>query len=322
MHKVAVLIPLYNVERYVERALDSVLAQTHPDFAVFCCDDGSTDATRAIVGRIAARDARVRLTVQANTGANAARNRLLDELPAEFDAFAFMDGDDMMHPRMLAELDAALTRTGAEVAECQSVSVAADAARPVEVGPVDPARDRVIEDLSIYLLRRTSPGAYASLWTKLHLRSAVSGIRLRPELTYEDDFIYGYEVNAAIHRKVLIRGAFYNYRNNPTGVTSRLDLRRYFESAAGSVRIRLFEFAQAGRVPPRLLAAFYRDLSADLYRMCIRKNLRKNRDAKSRRELFRRAGELLQELEREAGFRPVGLGLIPRFVCWWCRQGR
>ena len=321
MHRIAVLIPVYNVEKYLGRCLDSVLAQTHPDVEVFCCDDGSTDRTLDILKAYALRDPRVHYTCQANAGANAARNRLLDALPAGFDAFAFLDGDDFIHPRMLAELDEALTRTGSDVAECDSVHVASDAVEPAEVTPAAPSKWRVIEDMSVYLLRKTAPGTYLYLWNKLYLRSAVGQIRLQPGLTFEDDFYYGYEVNAATHRKVLVPGAFHNYRNNPNGVTSTHDHRKYFEATAESIRLRQEVFLNAGRIPPRLDRAVRSELADDAYRMCISKNLKKNGDPLLRRELFGVAGTFFARLERESGFRPIGLSAAQRLGYWACLHG-
>ena len=321
MHRIAVLIPVYNVEKYLGRCLDSVLAQTHPDVEVFCCDDGSTDRTLDILNAYSLRDSRVHYTSQANAGANAARNRLLDALPAGFDAFAFLDGDDFIHPRMLAELDEALTRTGSDVAECDSAHVAPDAVEPVEVPPVDPSKWRVIEDMSVYLLRKTAPGTYLYLWNKLYLRSAVGQIRLRPGLTFEDDFFYGYEVNAATRRKVLVPGRYHNYRNNPIGVTSTHDHRKYFEATAESIRLRQEVFLNAGRIPSRLDRAVRSELADDAYRMCIRKNLKKNGDPRLCRELFGAAGAFFVRLERESGFRPIGLSPAQRLGYWACLHG-
>ncbi len=95
--KVSVVIPLYNKVRHIRRAIDSVLKQTCQDFELVIVDDGSTDGSGDIVRQFA--DPRIRLIVQANAGASAARNRGICE--AVCDLVAFLDADDEWLPCFL-----------------------------------------------------------------------------------------------------------------------------------------------------------------------------------------------------------------------------
>src|ERR1044072_8291450 len=74
MPRLSVIVPVYNVEDYLEECLDSVVAQTFTDFECVMVDDGSTDASAAIAERYAARDERFRLVTQENGGLSKARN--------------------------------------------------------------------------------------------------------------------------------------------------------------------------------------------------------------------------------------------------------
>jgi GT2 family glycosyltransferase len=96
---VSVVVPLYNKEPYIARALDSILAQTLASIEVIVVDDGSTDGGARVVS--ACRDARVRLIRQANSGPGAARNRGVRE--ARADLIAWLDADDSWEPEYLAE---------------------------------------------------------------------------------------------------------------------------------------------------------------------------------------------------------------------------
>ena len=97
--------------------------------------------------------------------------------------------------------------------------------------------------------------------------------------------MYSYEVNAVIRRKVILPGFPYDYRYNPHSATQNLDWRAYVESACRRVELFESEFLTKGLVPAPLVKAFRRELGSDAFRMCLRKNLKKNPDPALRREL-------------------------------------
>ena len=90
--KVSIVVPVYNVERYLGACLDSLLRQTFGDFELICIDDGSTDGSPAILAEYAARDGRMKVVTQANAGLSAARNAGMDAAVGDY--IYFIDSDD------------------------------------------------------------------------------------------------------------------------------------------------------------------------------------------------------------------------------------
>jgi glycosyltransferase involved in cell wall biosynthesis len=123
--RVGIVIPAYDVAAYIETAIDSVIAQSHPDWAIVVVDDGSRDGTGAVVARYA--DRRIERMRQDNAGVSAARNAGLARL-GPVDAVLFLDADDWLAPDALARLCAALA-PGA-VAACGGYAFVGARARP------------------------------------------------------------------------------------------------------------------------------------------------------------------------------------------------
>lgn len=103
---VSIIIPVWNVEQFLPSCLDSMLAQTMPDWECILVDDGSTDASGAICDEYAARDSRFRVIHQENRWVSAARNEGMKKAKGRY--LFFSDSDDRLHPRLLEWATAAM----------------------------------------------------------------------------------------------------------------------------------------------------------------------------------------------------------------------
>lgn len=117
---VGIVVPVFNVERYLKEALDSFLEQTHPHVRVYAVDDGSTDASGRILDAYAAKDKRVVTIHKRNGGVSSARNAGLDRLESEaaVDFVCFIDSDDRLDPRHCASFVKAMLETNADYGVC------------------------------------------------------------------------------------------------------------------------------------------------------------------------------------------------------------
>lgn len=99
---VSIIVPIYNVEKYLRRCIDSILSQTFISFELLLIDDGSTDASGAICDEYALMDRRIHVTHQINRGVSAARNVGLDKSVGKY--VCFVDSDDWVTSDYLATL--------------------------------------------------------------------------------------------------------------------------------------------------------------------------------------------------------------------------
>lgn len=111
--KVSVVVPVYNVEKYLNDCLDSILRQTLADFELILIDDGSTDSSFAIMQQYALSDVRIRIVSQTNRGVSAARNHGLSL--AQGDYVLFVDSDDIILPNTLECLWNHAQKTDADI---------------------------------------------------------------------------------------------------------------------------------------------------------------------------------------------------------------
>lgn len=115
--KISVIVPVYNVEAYLPKCLDSICAQTYRALEIILVDDGSPDASGKICDEYAQRDPRIRVIHTDNRGAFAARNLALDQAAGTF--IAFVDADDWLDADYVQVLLDLAKQHGADIAQCE-----------------------------------------------------------------------------------------------------------------------------------------------------------------------------------------------------------
>ncbi|MCR5207643.1 MAG: glycosyltransferase [Eubacterium sp.] len=110
---VSVIIPVYNVEKYLKQCLDSIAAQTFKDYELICVDDGSTDSSPEILKGYAARDSRIKVILQDNQSCGTARNNGLKVAKGKY--VIWLDSDDFFEPTMLEETYNRAVETDADI---------------------------------------------------------------------------------------------------------------------------------------------------------------------------------------------------------------
>ena len=111
--KVSVIVPVYNVELYLEACLESIIGQTFKDIEIILVNDGSTDGSLGIMTSYASKDSRIRVLNQANRGVSVARNTGLEHASGEY--ILFVDSDDTILPNAIEALYRKAGETGADL---------------------------------------------------------------------------------------------------------------------------------------------------------------------------------------------------------------
>ena len=111
--KISVIMPVYNVEKYLSRAIESILKQSFTDFEFLIVDDGSPDCCGRICDEYASRDTRIKVIHKENGGAPSARNVAMEQASGQY--LYFLDSDDWAEPEMLGDLYELAEKTGSEM---------------------------------------------------------------------------------------------------------------------------------------------------------------------------------------------------------------
>jgi glycosyltransferase involved in cell wall biosynthesis len=111
--KVSVIVPVYNVELYLEECLDSIICQTFKEIEIILINDGSIDRSLDIMELYASKDSRITVLNQPNRGVSVARNAGIQHASGEYILFA--DSDDTIVPEAIEELYRKAGETGADL---------------------------------------------------------------------------------------------------------------------------------------------------------------------------------------------------------------
>lgn len=222
--KLSIIIPAYNVETFLPKCLDSVLAQNFTDWEAIIVDDGSTDGTGAICDDYAARDPRFKVIHSPNKGISSARNTGLANAKGEF--IGFVDSDDWIEPDMFATLLDDIIKNDADIAKCGYRTVEQNRTTVPTTGSF-----RVIDGGNAARLMYEDKKIQSFLWDKLYRRSILN-VRFPQGRVYEDMYVL-LQVLANARKITVNPTPLYNYRQRKNSIvhTKTIDNKRQFIEA-------------------------------------------------------------------------------------------
>ena len=215
--KVSLIIPVYNTVDYLRRCLESAVSQTYTNMEIICVDDGSTDGSGQIVDEFAARDSRVVVIHQKNSGESNARNTGLKAAGGDY--IGFMDCDDWIEPDMYECLVGALEEAGADMAIAGFYrEFEEDGKERIEVRNEKTVEPKIFDGKQLlkYLYERDSYRSFAYIWDKLYKREIAcqaSGemISFDESIKLGGDVLYLAQCALNTKRAVYVEKSFYHY---------------------------------------------------------------------------------------------------------------
>lgn len=208
---ISVIIPVYKVESYLPRCVDSVLAQTYQNLEIFLVDDGSPDRCGEICDAYAAKDSRIIVIHKINGGLSDARNAALDVCSGEY--ISFVDSDDYVSNDFIESLYHAIQIFQTKLAICGIVKFDEAGKEYTDYSPSDAERCVSGEEMMNTVWR---PAA----WNKLYHRSLFANTRYPVGKLYEDLFIY-HDILAMLDCIAFTGKNSYHYFNRQSSIMNK-----------------------------------------------------------------------------------------------------
>ena len=186
---VSIIVPVYNLEKYIQFNIDNLLSQTYKNIEVIYVDDGSSDSSAQIIRSAAEKDNRIKYYYKENGGVSSARNLGLEKAEGKY--IMFVDGDDSIHNQAVEILYKTLLDSDFDI-------ICANAVKVGNVGEIE----KDLKEISAPSVRPTSWYFEAndgfilgkSVCSKIYKKSAVQGIKFPEDFTNSEDFYFLVEV--------------------------------------------------------------------------------------------------------------------------------
>lgn len=214
MPDISVIVPAYNAEKYIEKCLDSILAQTKKEFEIIVVNDGSKDNTLNIINKYQEKYPDIINVIdQHNQGLSMTRNNAIKESKGEY--LIFVDSDDFIKPDMLEKLYAKAILSGFDV-----VASDVDCVYPDKSVLIKSGIKQDIAELSLKDRKDLFFGVYPTVWNKIYKREIFDNkdLYFEPNIWFED-VLFFHKLIPNINSIGFVDESFYQYIQNQGSIT-------------------------------------------------------------------------------------------------------
>lgn len=224
---ISVIIPVYNVEKYLSDCLDSVLSSTYTNLEIILVNDGSIDSSGTICDVYAKKDSRIIVMHQDNQGLSSARNAGLNRATGEY--VGFVDSDDKISKNMYEELYQAIEKEGADIAACEWTRKEKELLQfdnkevSFRKNHIVTGIEQCIRVMTIESSTRNYTYTHCMVWDKLYRRKKIKqlfalGLVMAEDLQFNWDYVKG------CSKMVIVPMNLYFWRINPESITHNRNL--------------------------------------------------------------------------------------------------
>ena len=205
MALISVIVPIYKVEAYLNKCVESIVAQTYANLEIILVDDGSPDTCPQMCDAWAAKDSRIKVVHKENGGLSDARNAGLAVATGEY--VSFIDSDDWIEPDFMQTLLDAMDCTGADISDCATRLVDEDG-NSLSIRGV--GQDETLGTIDALVRLVKEDRIFQTVWNKLYRRSVIGDILFEKGKYNEDDY-FTYQVFDRARKIAIVSKPMYNY---------------------------------------------------------------------------------------------------------------
>ena len=210
---VSVIVPVYNVEKYISECLDSIVNQTYKNLQIILVDDGSTDNSGKICDEYAKKDSRITVVHQENQGAGAAKNTSLDLIKGEY--FSIIDSDDYIDLSMYVKMVSLMEQYDSDIAQCLLINKYVNSA--IKSTYTFNCKRYIKQNATKFLKNILSDWKLALFAIKVFKTSLLGNIRFPVGRKIDDEF-FTYKLVCNAKSVISTTDAFYYYRMRKSSV--------------------------------------------------------------------------------------------------------
>lgn len=208
---ISVIVPVYNVEKYIEECINSILCQTYQNFELILVDDGSKDRSGEICDEYANKDERIIVIHKENEGLSKTRNKGIEIAKGEY--ISFIDSDDYVEKDFLEVLYKLIKENNALVAQCGYVTTGENRQEDNSI-QIYTGKQMIVDIYTILWIPNTV------VWNKLYKTELVKNNKFKESKIHEDEF-FSWKIFYKVDKVPVTKRQLYNYRKVEQSITNK-----------------------------------------------------------------------------------------------------
>ena len=260
----SVIVPVYKVENYLQRCLDSIISQTYKNLEIILVDDGSPDNSGKICDEYVQKDKRIKVIHQKNKGQGAARNAGIGASKGEL--ITFIDSDDWIECNMYEIMISKLRQYNLDIIKCAIVET--DGSKTKRELNHKTTKINVVISENIFDLYFTEFTCKV-IWNGVYKRNIIENVEYPEGLVAEDNYVSGMYLHKA-KRIMLIDNILYNYFINMSGVSKNKNINKF--DICYCTKKLIDDLNADGKVAKNIEEGLNKKLSRELYHFLIGDN--------------------------------------------------